>query len=115
MDKNFNPDRYPIMAAMFRDYARALAEAGLLAPDPLEGVEDVSASQEWVMIPADQVREEWAQRWVRRSGEVRVMKAESREHADPGGERGVEAVHRFVSDWLPADMDDAEGDGRAEG
>lgn len=32
MDKNFNPDRYPIMAAMFRDYARALAEAGLLVP-----------------------------------------------------------------------------------
>lgn len=24
LDKNFNPDRYPIMAAMFKDYAAAI-------------------------------------------------------------------------------------------
>lgn len=31
MDENFNPDRNPIMSAMFRHFARALAEAGYLA------------------------------------------------------------------------------------
>ena len=49
MDKNFNPDRYPIMAAMFRDYARALAEAGLLhdaLPTPADGCQCSGHSQD---------------------------------------------------------------------
>lgn len=29
MDENFNPDRYPIMAAMFKDYAQVALEAAL--------------------------------------------------------------------------------------
>lgn len=77
-----------------RHIARALAEAGLLAPAPL--------------------REEWAQRWTRRSGEVRVMKVASEEDADPGREPGVEAIHRYRTDWWPIDgISRADGDGRA--
>lgn len=26
LDRNFNPDQYPIMAAMFRDYAQAIID-----------------------------------------------------------------------------------------
>ena len=29
MDENFNPDRHPIMAAMFRDYAKAALTAAV--------------------------------------------------------------------------------------
>ncbi|PMC76382.1 hypothetical protein [Brachybacterium sp. UMB0905] len=31
MDENFNPDRYPVMAAMFRDYARVALSAARAA------------------------------------------------------------------------------------
>ncbi len=36
MDENFNPDRYPVMAAMFEDYATVALEAALpfLRPEP---------------------------------------------------------------------------------
>ena len=33
MDENFNPDRYPIMAAMFRDYAKTALTAAIGGDD----------------------------------------------------------------------------------
>ena len=33
MDENFNPDRHPIMAAMFRDYAKAALTAAIGGDD----------------------------------------------------------------------------------
>ncbi|MGZ1491501.1 hypothetical protein [Brevibacterium sediminis] len=32
LDRNFNPDQYPIMAAMFRDYAQAIIDDLGLTP-----------------------------------------------------------------------------------
>lgn len=67
--------------------ARALAEAGLLAPAPL--------------------REEWAVQWVRRGGEIRTYpcddEADARDCADD-----ETTVRRYLSDWLPVDR--ADGD-----
>lgn len=36
MDENFNPDRHPIMAAMFRDYAKAALTAAIGDDDEFE-------------------------------------------------------------------------------
>ena len=99
MDKNFNPDRHPIMAAMFRDYARALAEAGLLAPAPL--------------------REEWSAAFTAVSPDgtrriERIGTPGSREHAqetcDDCNADDPEVLFFLVgshyTDWLPADEAD---------
>ena len=61
MDKNFNPDRYPIMAAMFRDYARALAEAGLIAPAPLHV--ELRDSGDLGLTPGAFTQNRWATAW----------------------------------------------------
>lgn len=65
--------------------ARALAEAGLLAPAPL--------------------REEWGIRWDDGVWEYYRNRAEAEVGA---GDEGT-PVHRYVSEWLP--VDPAEGDG----
>ena len=94
MDKNFNPDRYPIMAAMFRDYARALADASLLAPAPLH--------------------EEWGSemRNARPESSSHVLRARDLDNAQWQIEHNPEwatgrIVRRFVTDWLPADEEAA--------
>ena len=68
--------------------AEALATNGLLAPAPL--------------------REEWGIRWDDGVWEYYRNRAEAEVGA---GDEGT-PVHRYVSDWMPADR--AEGDGRDE-
>ena len=103
MWKRDNPDLHPAWVdrswedagesgerADYELRARALAEAGLLAPAPL--------------------REEWATRFP--NGYMRPgkdMPYDSWWKGDPP--KGVNVRH-YVSDWLPADP--AEGDGRAD-
>lgn len=97
----------------WRRRARALADTGLLAPGPLEGVEDISASQEWVMIPAGQVHDEWA---VERPDPVdhqprydRFPTLDAALSERWGNDR---AVHRVATGWEPVDPDAAELEGR---
>lgn len=76
-----------------RRVARRLAADGLIAPAPL--------------------REEWAAAWeglgATRIGFVKESPGDI-EGIPPGGW----VVHRFITDWLPADgVDRGEGDGRA--
>ena len=66
--------------------ARALADAGLLAPAPL--------------------REEWG--LLHPSGNTDMRR--DRAHAESGVGNGWAVARRYVSDWLPVDR--AEGDGK---
>ena len=70
------------------DLARALADAGLLAPAPL--------------------REEWGIQWDDGVWEYYRSRAETEVGA---GDEGT-PVHRYVSDWMP--VDPTEGDGSAD-
>ena len=46
LDENFNPDRYPVMAAMFSDYARTALEAAapFIATQALQPIRDALAN-----------------------------------------------------------------------
>ena len=67
IDHAYNPDRAPILAEMFRDYARAALEAvaPLIAAEALrEAAEDwrrghtFSVMEDWLCARADQVEQE---------------------------------------------------------
>jgi len=92
--------------AQAHNIASALAEAGLLAE---------SAVQDWVMIPADQVHDEWA---VERPDPVdhqprydRFPTLDAALAERWGSDR---AVHRVATGWEPVDPDVDELEGRAE-
>lgn len=103
------------------EIAAALERAALLAT-ALDGEVDVSASQEWVMIPASQVREEWRAYSPARGMAVvetglgaaldEVDGQLSLTDEDPGHfgtESDWRVESRYVSDWLPVDTDQVEG------
>ena len=57
LDENFNPDKYPIMAEMFRDYAQAIiADLGLVVERTVRVV-DVGAGP--LRIPEARVVGKW--------------------------------------------------------
>lgn len=87
---DYTDERTTMITAPVEDIARALADAGLLAPAPLT--------------------EEWATRFE--NGHLRPGKDRDYDlwfKGDPP--KGVN-VRRYVTAWLPVDR--AEGDGRAE-
>lgn len=86
VDRNHDLDSGDLASS--EEYARALHEAGLLAPAPL--------------------REEWGIRWDDGVWECYRNRAEAEFGA---GDEGT-PVHRYVSDWLPVDR--AEGDGSTD-
>ena len=53
MDTAYNPDRYPIMAAMFRDYADAGLDAALAVLQPPYDAEDLEALPVGTVIRID--------------------------------------------------------------
>lgn len=92
------------------EIAAALDRADLLAA-ALDGGVDVSASQEWVMIPADQVHDEWA---VERPDPVdrqprydRFPTLDAALSERWGNDR---AVHRVATGWEPVDPEEASSD-----
>ena len=57
LDENFNPDKYPIMAEMFRDYAQTIiADLGLVVERTVRVV-DVGAGP--LRIPESRVVGKW--------------------------------------------------------
>ena len=89
--KTSRADEGTISATGAKIIARALAEAGLLAPAPL--------------------REEWAAAWEGH-GATRIGFAQESPEDIEGVPPGGWVVRRHVSDWLSVDR--AEGDGRAD-
>lgn len=90
---------------------RALSVAGLLA-ESVEGELADSTVQEWVMIPADQVHDEWA---VERPDPVdhqprydRFPTLDAALSERWGNDR---AVHRVATGWEPVDPEEVDGDG----
>ena len=57
LDENFNPDQYPIMAAMFRDYAQAIIDDLGLVVERTVRVVDHGAGE--VRIPERRVVGKW--------------------------------------------------------
>ena len=78
----------PACERFLTGYARALADAGLLAPAPL--------------------REEWGIQWDDGVWEYYRSRAEAEVEA---GDEGA-LVHRYVSDWMP--VNPTEDDGSAD-
>ncbi|MFN3600523.1 MAG: hypothetical protein ACK4UY_03935 [Dietzia sp.] len=95
------------------EIAAALERADLLA-EPLDGFETTSEAQDWVMIPADQVHDEWA---VERPDPVdqqprydRFPTLDAALAERWGNDR---AVHRVATGWEPVDPDEGALDGEA--
>lgn len=60
LDSNFNPDQYPIMAAMFKDYAETAVSAYLAAAQPVvNSVEVIPAQVQVVSWDEEPEHEQW--------------------------------------------------------
>ncbi|MDV6299971.1 hypothetical protein R3P82_12710 [Dietzia maris] len=100
--------------AQAHNVASALADAGLLA-ESVEGELADSVVQDWVMIPADQVHDEWA---VERPDPVDHQPRYDRfptldaALAERWGNDRV--VQRVATGWEPVDPDADEHEGQAE-
>ena len=63
LDQNFNPDQYPIMAAMFRDYAQTIIdEFGLTMESRLVYATDLARDDEPV---TDDMAQRIVGKWVK--------------------------------------------------